>query len=259
MRFNITFNRTGKQRMLPMDYQYYIGAWIYKVIGKADHDFARFLHEQGYTDGNKQFKLFCYSPLKFGKPILWKEKALFEISNSTLSLQVGFYMPEAAERFVVGLFNQQDVFVGDRFNGIDLSVSQVERLPEPELTPCMSYRALSPVVVSFQPDGEKYARYLSPTDDGYAMLIKNNLEQKWKAIPNAPILPVGFQFSFNAIGTPKSKLATMKPGTAQESKVRGYVFDFKLTAPTKLHQLIRASGIGEKGSTGFGWVEGANV
>ena len=40
MRFKITFTRTGKQRMLPMDYQYYLSAWIYKVIGKADRAFA---------------------------------------------------------------------------------------------------------------------------------------------------------------------------------------------------------------------------
>jgi CRISPR-associated endoribonuclease Cas6 len=79
MRIKITLTRTSKQRMLPMDYQYYIGAWIYKVIGNANHEFASFLHSEGYRDGNKQFKLFNYSPLDFGKPKLWKERSLFEI------------------------------------------------------------------------------------------------------------------------------------------------------------------------------------
>ena len=60
MRFKITFTRTGKQRMLPMDYQYYLSAWIYKVIGKADRAFAEFLHAEGYSDGHRRFKLFNY-------------------------------------------------------------------------------------------------------------------------------------------------------------------------------------------------------
>lgn len=34
--------------MLPMDYQYYISALIYKVLQYADRDFAHFLHEKGY-------------------------------------------------------------------------------------------------------------------------------------------------------------------------------------------------------------------
>ncbi|HPB05926.1 MAG TPA: CRISPR-associated endoribonuclease Cas6 [Prolixibacteraceae bacterium] len=256
MRFKISFNRTGKQRMLPMDYQYYLGAWIYKVIGKADPGFATFLHEQGYADGNKNFKLFGYSPLNFGKPILWKEKSLFEINANTLTIEVGFYIPDAAERFIVGLFTQQEVFVGDRFNGIDLTVSQVERLPDPTITETQQYRALSPVVVSIMPEGEKYARYLAPTDEDYTMLLKNNLVQKLKTIPNTPVLPINFEFDFELKGSSKSKLATMKPGTAQQSKVRGYVFDFELKAPLEIHRLIVSSGIGEKNSTGFGWVEG---
>ena len=42
MRIHLTFNRTTKQRMLPMDYEYYLSAWIYKTIGKAENEFARF-------------------------------------------------------------------------------------------------------------------------------------------------------------------------------------------------------------------------
>jgi CRISPR-associated endoribonuclease Cas6 len=255
MRFKLTFNRTGKQRMLPMDYQYYIGAWIYKVIGKADREFATFLHSQGYTDGNKQFKLFCYSPLDFGKPTLWIEKSLFEINTNTVNLQVSFYMPDAAERFIVGLFNDQQVFVGDKFNGIDLAVSQIERLPMLSTSGTISYRALSPVVVSIMPDGEKYAKYLSPADEGYCNLVKNSLTQKYQTVPGKQPLPVGFDFNLKLTSEPKSKLITIKSFTPQQSKVRGFIYEFELTAPPELHQLIYSSGIGEKNSTGFGWVE----
>jgi CRISPR-associated endoribonuclease Cas6 len=41
----------------------------------------------------------------------------------------------------------------------------------------------------------------------------------------------------------------------EQSKVRGFVFDFKLTCPSEIHHLIEGSGIGEKNSMGFGWVD----
>jgi CRISPR-associated endoribonuclease Cas6 len=43
-----------------MDYQYYISAWIYKVLGKADAGFAGFLHSEGYRDGLKASSCFVF-------------------------------------------------------------------------------------------------------------------------------------------------------------------------------------------------------
>ena len=255
MRFKITFNRTGKQRMLPMDYQYYLSAWIYKVIGQADPEFSNFLHSQGYLNGHKSFKLFGYSPLAFGKPVLWKEKALFEIQENQLSVNISFFLAEAAEKFIIGLFNNQQLYIGDRFNGLDLQVSSVERLPENIQAETANYRALSPVVVSVLPEGKKYPEYLNPENESYGVLLRQNLVNKFNAIPgNTPIETIS-PFRFGLQSSSRSKLITIKPYTPEQSKVRGFVFDFTLTCPVEIHQLILATGIGEKNSMGFGWVE----
>jgi len=254
MRFKITFNRIGKLRMLPMDYQYYLSAWIYKVIGQADPEFSKFLHEHGYTSGNKLFKLFCYSPLNFGKPVLWKEKALFEIQTDEISLNVSFCLAEAAEKFIIGLFNNQQVYIGDRFNGIDLIVKQIERMPDSAFSQTMSYKAGSPVVVSVKTENEKYPQYLAPTATDYAKLLQQNILNKYQSVPNQPEIPEVEIFKFELKGTPKSKLITIKPYTPEQSKVRGFLFDFKLTCPVEIHQVIMACGLGEKNSTGFGWI-----
>jgi CRISPR-associated endoribonuclease Cas6 len=238
-----------------MDYQYYLSAWIYKVIGKADHEFSRFLHSVGYTDGNKQFKLFCYSPLIFEKYVSWKEKALFEINSNNLAMMVSFYMPEAAGHFITGLFSNQEVYIGDRFNGLDLTVTQVERLPERNQEGTVKYKALSPIVISYHYEGDRYARYLSPEDCGYAEMVKNNLMQKVNATPGLNELPGNICFSLDPGKTPKSRLVTIKPFTREESRVRGFLYEFSLTASTGIHQLIKATGFGEKNSMGFGWVE----
>ena len=255
MRFQLALQRNGKYKMLPMDYQYYIGAWIYKTIGRADRDFARFLHTEGYRDGNKNFKLFTYSPINLGKPVVWKEKSLFEISNSTVYLKVGFHLSDAAEKFIVGLFNNQQLYIGDRFNGIDFTVSHIERLPDQEIRETMFYQALSPVVVSLKNENDKYARYLSPLDPEYGELLKNNSRNKHNIVPNTIKLDDDITFSFKPEASVKSKLITIKPYSKQQSKVRGFIFGFSLTAPCALHQLILNAGLGEKNATGFGWVE----
>lgn len=254
MRFKITLNRTGRQKMLPMDYQYYLSAWIYKVIGQADPEFSQFLHSQGYTSGNKKFKLFNYSPLNFGRPKLWKEKALFEILNDQLTMSVSFYLANAAEKFVIGLFNNQQVYIGDQFNGLELQVSQVERLPEPMYMNTVNYRAISPIVISLKDETSKYAQYLSPTHSEYADLLRNNLWSKYVSLPDIATLPDESNFHFMLQGEAKSKLVTIKPYTEEQSKVRGYLFNFSLTCPLEMHQLILSTGIGEKNSMGFGWV-----
>jgi len=152
MRIQLTLTRTTKQRMLPMDYQYYISAWIYKVLKQADRDFAAFLHEKGYGQSEtKLYKLFCFSHLNFGKPRLWKEKKLFEILEHKIGLQISFDVPEAALLFIKGLFMSQEFYLGDKFNGIDFTVTGIEALPEPVFSETMRYRLETPWVISYKP------------------------------------------------------------------------------------------------------------
>lgn len=259
MRFKIQLTAKSKVKLLPMDYQYFIGAWIYKVIGNANREFASFLHTEGYSDGNKRFKLFSYSPLDFGKPKLWKERSLFEILNDKVFLNVSFTLTDAAEHFIIGLFNHQEIYLGNHFNGTDFFVTQVERLPDLVLNQTMVYRAASPVVISYLPENEKYARYLAPDDDHYSELLRQHLVQKYNTIPNASPIANDFEFGFKLLNNPNSKLVTIKPDTPQQSKVRGYIYDFSLTAPVEFHNLILNAGLGEKNATGFGWVEIINI
>lgn len=254
MRFKITLTRIGKQCMLPIDYQYYISAWIYKVIDKADSKFAEFLHSEGYQDGNKAFKLFCYSPLQFGKPIVWKEKSLFEIRNQQLFLYVSFQLSDAAEKFIVGLFREQQVYVGDKFNGLDLAVSSVERLPNDQPGETARYKALSPIVISIPDESTGHAKYLSPSDNNYSVLVARHLISKYQTVPNHLLL-MEDAIQFKAITEPRSKLITIKPYSPQQSKVRGFLYEFELTAPANIHELVLNAGFGEKNSTGFGWCE----
>lgn len=255
MRFELQLNRSTKHRMLPMNYQYYISAWIYKVLMAADRDFAIFLHDHGYGKSDtKLYKLFCFSRLNFGKPILWTEKKLFEISEHEIFFKISFDVHEAARNFIKGLFLNQELYLGDKFNGIDFQVNSVEILPVPLFEPTMQYHLQTPWVVSFQPDGAKYPKYLQPDDEDFERLAIKHLCEKFNNT-KAPQTIDPTQVSLKRTSDFKKSGIVLKPGTREESKVIGSLFSFQLTAPLELHQMIFGAGVSEKSSSGFGWVE----
>ena len=51
---------------------------------------------------------------------------------------------------------------------------------------------------------------------------------------------------------PKSKLITIKSGTAAQTKVKGWVFDFELDAPRELVEVGILAGFGKENAQGFG-------
>ncbi len=256
MRFKLTLNRTTRQRMLPMDYQYYISAWIYKVLKQADAGFAEFLHQKGYgKDDTKLYKLFCFSRLNFGRPKLWKEKKLFEIAAQDITLKISFDVTEAATNFIKGIFMSQEFFLGDRFNGIDFKVVGVELLPEPEFNETVQYALQTPWVVSVKTETDKHARYLQPNNEHFGPLAIKHITEKYNNTrQNAqPVLP--HQIKFKRITEFKKSGLLIKPGTPQQTRVIGSIFGFELAAPAEIHKMIWGAGISEKSSGGFGWVE----
>jgi CRISPR-associated endoribonuclease Cas6 len=255
MRFEITLNRTTKQRMLPMDYQYYISAWIYKVLKQADSDFAEFLHNKGYgKEESKLYKLFCFSRLNFGKPKLWKEKKLFEIAAHEIKLQISFDVNEAATNFIKGLFILQEFYLGDKFNGIDFKVTKVEALPHPEFSETKSYILQTPWVISFKAENDIHPKYLSPDDERFEQLTVKHLAEKYNNTRH-PESITSEQINFKRVNDYKRGGFVMKPNTPQQSRIVGNLFEFELTAPIEIHQMIWSAGASEKSSSGFGWVE----
>ncbi len=56
-------NEDSKQNVLPINYQYELSAAIYKIIHQGNPKFAKWLHDGGYSNGQKLFKLFSFSHL----------------------------------------------------------------------------------------------------------------------------------------------------------------------------------------------------
>jgi CRISPR-associated endoribonuclease Cas6 len=257
MKFKLTLELTGKDYQIPINYQYEQSAWIYKTIHHGNPEFSAWLHNMGYLDGKKQFKLFTFSPIVPEKYAIRRDR--LEFLSARAITRVSFYTPEAAEPFILGLFSNQQFALGDTLSQVQFKISSIEKLPDPKWASPMIFRTHSPIVLSKKQDGNRNAHYLAPEDEEFGELLLKNLESKYSATNPARVWNPGRVnegiSKVKILSSPRSKLIKIKAGTPQETSIRGYLFDFEITAPEELLKLGYYAGFGEKNSLGFGSCE----
>jgi CRISPR-associated endoribonuclease Cas6 len=255
MRFKINLSVHGHRRFLPFDYQYAMASAIYKLIATGDEAYSRFLHDEGFSAGKlKRFKLFSFSPLVLPRYTPWKDKGVFELHGATLSFCVSFMADKAAEAFIKGMFIDQKLEIGDRFNMLHMEVTSIEAMQAPFFTTTMRYQCLSPLTIEHREPGRPHDLYLPPDDPRFGELLIRNLISKCAALnmltPANDIDDGALRFELNS--TYKSKLIAIKPYTREETKVRGFLFNFTLTAPDYMHEMGYYAGFGMNNAMGFG-------
>ncbi len=257
MRLKITLQRTNHhQQLLPVNYSYPLSCWIYRIIQQADAGYSDFLHNHGHQIGNKRFKFFTFSALDIPKFKLESGSDRIRLFSEEIAVTVSFYANKAAEHFVMGLFADQTLLLGDRISQVGFRVKQVESLDWQISSQTIRMRTLSPLVVS-RKNNRGMDNYLSPTEEGYTELLTKNLLDKYLASenplhPNWMEMPIVFQLH---TPLPKSRLITLKDHTPAATRVKGYLFDFDLTAPCELLEIGLLAGFGRYNAEGFGCCE----
>ncbi len=254
MQFKITLRCLDANSVLPINYQYELSAWIYKVIQHADADYAAFLHQRGHMTGRKQFKLFCFSQLNVPKRHIEGDR--LHIDSREVSFVIGFYLDRTAEEFVKGLFSEQQLRLGDRISQARFVVQTVEVLPLllPTDNRPVRIHLLSPLVVARKKENG-HDDYLNPDDQDFTALFWLNLMEKYRAATGSepPSWWDATRFGFRVVGAPpKSKLVVIKAGTPAQTKVKGYLFDFEVDAARELVELGLLAGFGRMNGEGFG-------
>ena len=255
MRFKITLtgNYIRKGNMLPLSYQYEISSFIYKTLNKSDPVFTTWLHEKGYCSGNKPFKLFTFSMLNIDKFNISGDRII--ILSPTINFIISFLINDAINPFILGLFKEQHIIIGDNKTQVEFDVSQISALPDIEFKEQMSFSTISPIFVDTFDPGKRYNSYISPYHPDYSIIIHNNLLEKYRlAYKKEPdkSWPVS---QIKPLSEPKSKLITIKSGTENYSKIKAYNFKFGITAHPDLMRAGYYGGFGRLNSQGFGCVE----
>ncbi len=254
MRFKLNLSMTDrKQNVLPVNYQYELSAWIYKIFNQSDPEFTTWLDDKGYCDSNKQFRLFTFSNFNVRHREILGDRLI--IKADPIELIISTLPEEAIQPFVLRIFGDREFRLGDRISSVGFKINSIEVLPPPVFTDEMCFRSLSPIFVSQKIEGRKQAKHLSPIDEGYNRLIINNLKEKLRVF-------TGIEPAYNAsdaglelTSPPKQKGIAIKTNTPQATKLIGYHYNFRIKADAELLRIGYYTGFGEKGNQGFGCCE----
>ncbi|MDR2475806.1 MAG: CRISPR-associated endoribonuclease Cas6 [Bacteroidales bacterium] len=257
MRFKLTLQPDAKVfgNRMPLNYQYELSAFIYRAIAHADGEYAEWLHENGFRLNNRPFKLFTFSHFFIPKYLIDREHGCIRINSERVEWFVSFLPETSTETFISGLFAEQVFQIGNRQSVVQFRVERIEALQPPVFERQMSFRTLSPVCIPFLREEQRYATYLSPDTPEASTIVLNNLLNKYHTFYGKPYEEDTRDFAFRITNQPKAKLIVIKQGTPEASNIRGYMFDFQMTAPTELLKVMYECGLGYKNSAGFGMVE----
>jgi len=256
MQFKITLQCQDVKPVIPINYQYELSAWIYKVIHHADAEYAAFLHQHGHqAPSRKTFKLFSFSQLDVPKRRIEGDR--LHIGSREISFVIGFYIDRSAEEFVRGLFMQQHLRLGDRESQARFTVQTVEVRPIklPTGSEPLRIRLLSALVIGRKRPDEQQEAYLHPEDPDFGKFLFVNLLDKYAAATGqpAPVWWDSSRFSFRVVGLElRSQLIKIKSDTTAQTRVKGYRFEFELDAPRELVELGLLAGFGKMNGEGFG-------
>ncbi|HAS43876.1 MAG TPA: CRISPR-associated endoribonuclease Cas6 [Microscillaceae bacterium] len=261
MVFKITFKVLKQGAVLPYSYQYELSAWIYKMISSSNSQLATFLHSKGYGQGFKNFKLFTFSNLYI--PQFKTTPEGLKILSPTIDFTISFLVDEVAASMIQPLFEQQTFTLGNRQSQVPLKVDSIFTQPLHITSNTMRFRTTSPMVVSnfevIDDRGKTQAKYLHPHDERYeALFFKNLLDKHQSAVHHQISAPAAAPLAaqpmqLRVLGQKvRSKLVEIKANTAAATKVRGYLFDFEVTAPKELLKIGLLAGFGGQSSMGFG-------
>lgn len=251
MRLRLKLQVDPVERVLPINYQYPIAAWIYRRLQAASPEFAAWLHERGYGRDGHRFKHFTFSRLHIPQRHVAGDRLMI-LGDEPCELQLGFAVDRAREHFLESLLGAGELELYDRTSKARFRILAAETAPPPEPRERVTIRTLSPLCVT-RPRENAQADYLAPDDPEFSERLARNLLSKWESLRLEP--PPEGPVQFRPLGRPKSRLIHVKADRDHPIRVRGFDVRLACEAPPALLALAWSAGLGEKCSLGFGCVE----
>lgn len=259
MRLKLTLLQKRKVESLPLNANYYISAAIYRTLEQSSPDFATVMHHYGYSspDERRKFKLFTFSNLDVPERHIDKERQRLISRSKTISFTLSSPMDDFLTHLVSGLFADNNFRIDEAI----FEKGAVETLPDPEFKETMEFSMLSPLTVSvMRPDRTK--EFLKYNDERLPLVLLQNLKAKYQAVYRTEFqgevndFRVAFSERYIERQNGKiEKLITLKEGREEETKVKGILCPFTISAPMELIKVGYECGFGERNSQGFGMVK----
>jgi CRISPR-associated endoribonuclease Cas6 len=254
MRYKFTLRLVDPLRnRLPVNYQFELGAWFYRMLNNPDTALYAYLVSAGYVNNEEPFKLFVFSHLMI--PVRQVEADRLLIQSDRIGLIFSTIPDESMVQLVKENFRDARFVLGDRISQVSFHLEHIEQIPEPEFLEKMSFKTISPLHIAVKIPGRKNEVFLSPETSGYAYFFYENLYQKYKLLEGQdhPYDILAGKFKLRSPVTQKG--ITRQYGKTGQIKLIGYQLRFRLQADPVLLRIGWYLGFGEKNHLGFGCCE----
>lgn len=256
MRVKLNFEQVEQRTCLPINYNYYLTALIYRILSRSSRNYSEFLHDGGYNhNDSKNLKLFTYSQLRFSE---MKVRGNRIISTSD---QLQLFISSPIDLFVKhlanGLLAEGEVKIADsRFRTRTVEIMELPEFLDGE---SVKFLCLSPIVSStmIEKNGKLKTYYYRHDDPELPNTIEKNLKKKYRLVYGEEPTKDNSQFklAFDKHYLKKRGGKITKLIDFKGTKIKGIFAPFKLNAPPELMEIGYEAGFGGKGSMGFGMVE----
>ncbi len=239
----VTFEPINSNKIiLPIHYNSLVQGMIYKLLRE---DLSEFLHERGFQNENRVFKMFTFSRI-LGKYSSGRKNGRI-IFMGPVKLTISSHFNDFSNSIGNSLLAREKIRLGNNYLKVkQLSVEKEkvdnERIKVRTLSPISTYSTL------FRGDGKKFTYYYNPSEDDFAININNNLKNKYRAYYSEE--PPEGKVNVKSIGDTRLSIVKYKGFV-----IKGYTGSFNMTGPIPLLQLGINTGLGSKNSQGFGCVK----
>ena len=228
--------------VVPIHYNRLLQGFIYRHLDQA---LAQRLHQHGWGQDKRRFKLFVFSRLH--GPFRRVQKQLH--FPGPVRWSIASPETEILESLASHLVRAQTLSLG----GSPVAVQSVEvALPPPYQRP-VRLKALSPITVYSTlttPDGRKKTYYYAPQEPEFGQQVLANLQRKIRAWTGEDAPLDGATFRPVRVSNRNLVVARYK-GTI----IKGWTGIYELDAPEPYFRMALDAGLGAKNSQGFGFVE----
>ena len=171
----------GDGLTIPINYNHLLTGVIYRFLAESNPEYATFLHNEGYGDEPRRFKLFTFSQLMAERRRITRTQIHFA---STITWSVSSPVEDFLSHFANTLLTEGRLTIG----GHRLQVQDVTVPRTPRFQSEMRFRCLSPIVMTTvrERDGNSGMHYCLPDDPAFSELVRRNLIRKHEVIHGHP-------------------------------------------------------------------------
>jgi len=246
-----------KNSSIPVNYNYPLSSAIYNLLRLGSSEFSSFLHDIGFKQNNKIYKLFTFA-LRFENAYIKGNSFILKSPNALLYISSPL-IDTFIQTFIIGTFESQSIEIIDKNHNALFQITQVETLPEIKFKDVADFIPYSPIVLSVKREtGNQFRQYyLRPEDtDEINRVMTNNLLAKYQLINQKTIeggnVKLEWDKDYLKTHTRLTKKITVNKDENISIDIIGMQAPFTLTGNSELIKVGYDVGFGEKNSMGFG-------